>query len=96
MSCEIDTVETTYSGLCPHSTKAAWGESAPEKVAFKIGMAATTSGHHGLFVFGSLGARNAMKKVSAADGKSRSPAAFGTTKSREIGILLGDAGRYEV
>jgi hypothetical protein len=77
--------------------KAACGLSSPEKVASKAGMAATTSGHHALFVCGSFEARKTRKKASlVADGNSRSTTAFGRVKSCEIGMLLGEAGRGEL
>lgn len=76
--------------------KAACGLSAPEKVDSRAGMAATTSGHHALFVCGSLEARNTMKKVSvAADGNSRSPIALGKAKSCKIGMMLGEVSRLK-
>ena len=76
--------------------KAACGLSSPEKVVSSAGMAATTSGHHALFVSGFLEARNTRKKASVeADGNSKLPIAFGRAKSYKIGMLLGEADRLE-
>ena len=69
---------------------------APVKVDSSVGSAATTSGHHGLLVCGSLDARKAMKNALVAELTARSLAAFGRAKSRMIGILLDDVGDYEV
>lgn len=87
----LEMIQRSYSGFCPTSTKAACGLLAPVKVDSSVGSAATTSGHHGLLVCGSLEARKAMKKASAAAGIARSPMAFGKAKSRMIGIVLGEA-----
>ena len=83
--------QQTYSGLCPTSINAACGLLAPVKVASSVGRAATTSGHHGLPVCGSLEARKTTKKASSVeDGNSRALVAFGRAKSRRIGIVLGE------
>jgi hypothetical protein len=57
------------------------------KVDSSVGKAATTSGHHGLFVCGSFEARKAMKKVFVPEGKAKSLRALGMVKSRKIGIV---------
>jgi hypothetical protein len=83
--------QRSYSGLWPTSMKAACGLSSPEKVASRAGMAATTSGHHALFVCGSFEARKTRKKASVeAGGNSRSPMAWGKAKSCEIGMMLAE------
>jgi hypothetical protein len=78
-----------YSGLWPTSTKAACGFFAPVKVLSRVGRAATTSGHQGFFVEGSLEARNAMKKVLLVEaGNTRSLIALGRAKFCWIGMVF--------
>lgn len=69
----------THSGLSI-SAKATCGFFAPVKVDSSVGRAARTSGHHAVFVAGSLDARKAMKNVSVAEGNARSATALGKVK----------------
>jgi len=77
-----------YSGLWPTSTNAACGFFVPVKVLSSVGRAATTSGHQGFCVCGSLEARKAMKKALAEGGIARSPIFLGRVKGWRIGIVL--------
>jgi hypothetical protein len=78
----------TYSGLWPTSTKAACGVFAPVKVLSRVGRAATTSGHQGFFVEGSLEARKATKKALVEAGMARSAAVLGRVKGWRIGMVF--------
>lgn len=78
----------TYSGRWPTSTKATCGDETVEKAAFSRGIAATTSGHQGLLVFGSMEATKEIKNVEFESvGKSRASTSLGRVKDVMIGIL---------
>jgi len=78
-----------YSNLWPTSTNAACGFFAPVKVASSVGRAATTSGHQGFCVWGSLEARKAMKKVLLVEGGiGRSAGVWGRVKDWRIGMVF--------
>lgn len=77
-----------YSGLCPTSTNAAVGPRSPLNVASSVGKAATTSGHQGFWVVGSLEAKKAMKKAAEFAGISSWEMVRGGVKVLRIGILV--------
>lgn len=80
-------IRRAYSGFWPTSTNAAVGPLSDLKVSSSVGKAATTSGHQGRCVVGSLEARKAMKKGEFA-GISNCESERGAAKFLRIGMLL--------
>lgn len=85
-----------YSGLWPTSTNAACGFFAPVKVLSRVGRAATTSGHQGFLVCGSLEARKATKKALVEDGIARSLMVLGRVKGWRTGMVLASLRRLRL